>query len=304
MERLIDPVVADIQTEHAEAVRAGRWWRAASIRARGYVSFWMGAGLHILESGPRTLWRAVAADGAALGRMIAYAFVGCIALTLCMSAWPMFVSYSHHPRLDTTLLLVPQAVPISMPVALSLAIVCGVDRMRLRRHRSGVLGVAIVATMLAFSAMLMLPATNQAWRVAMAQEFGMRGIPTESRPKGLNELSFSQLGSKIREYEASGHPERARLARRVYHMRFALPAATLALSLLALGICGAVRSRLLRVVAVVIGLGVYWAILGLAMKNPTLPPSFSAWAPNIVLTATAFARLGIRSGQESAEPAG
>ena len=205
----------------------------------------------------------------------------------------MFVSYSRHPRLDTTLLLVPQAVPITIPIALSLAIVCGVDRMRLRRHRSGVLGVAIVATMLAFSAMLMLPATNQAWRVAMAQEFGMREITTESLPKGLNELSFSELGRKIREHEASGHPERSRLAGRVYHMRFALPAATLALSLLALGICCALRGRALRVVAMVAGLGVYWTILALAMKSPTLPPSFSVWAPNIVLTATAFALFGI-----------
>jgi hypothetical protein len=75
MERLIDPVVADIQTEHAEAVRAGRWWRAALIRACGYVSFWKGVGLHILESVPRTLWSAVAADGAALGRIIAYASI-------------------------------------------------------------------------------------------------------------------------------------------------------------------------------------------------------------------------------------
>ena len=39
MERLIDPVIADLQAEYAEAIRDGRTWRSWVALIVGYIAF-------------------------------------------------------------------------------------------------------------------------------------------------------------------------------------------------------------------------------------------------------------------------
>ena len=293
IERVIDPIVADVQTEYEEAMRTRRWWRATWARVSGYAAFWKAVGLYTLQSGPRSLWSGIAADGWTLGRMIAYSLIAFLGVTLLLSAPPMIPSYSRF-GLTLTLLLLPQAIPLSIPIALPLGVVCGGygTRVSARRIR-GVLLLGIVATLLAFAAMLIFPVANQAYRVALAEELGLRGITKYSLPRGMNELSLSELASRTEEYDAGGLPQNARTFRRAYHMRFALPAATFVLSLFALGICGTLRGRALRVLAIVIALGLYWATLALAAGNPSLPPVVSVWAPNIVFTAISLALLQV-----------
>jgi hypothetical protein len=289
MERLIDPIVADVQTEHDEAVRGRRWWRVTWTCARGYAVFWKVVALHAVNSVPRALWKGIAADGWALGRTMAYSLVGFIALTLLLSALPMVEFYSRIPNAPATLLLVPQAIPLSIPIALPLAIVCGMWTTRVSRRRiGGVLVLAIMATLLSFAAMLIVPDANQAWRVVVAQELGHRGVTEYSLPRGMNELSLPELAAGSLEYDAGGFPETARQFRRAYHLRFALPAATLVLSLLAVAIAGAVRGRAWRIAVMGVAFGLYWATLALGELNTNLAPSLSAWAPNVVFAAIAL----------------
>jgi lipopolysaccharide export LptBFGC system permease protein LptF len=227
--------------------------------------------------------------------MTTYSLVTFVAVTLLLTASPMIETYSDGRNgLELTLLLLPQAIPLSIPIALSLGIACSVHggRPRPRRIR-GVLVLATGATLLALAAMLILPAAGQAYRVALAEELGVRGITTYSLPRGMTELSLPELASRSQEYEAGGFPQNARKFRRAYHMRFALPAATFVLSLLAFAICGVLRGRARRVVAIVIALGLYWATLALAERNTDLPPFVSAWAPNIVFAAISLAFLRI-----------
>lgn len=291
-DRVLDPIIADIQTEHEEAVRAGRWGRAAWVRINGYSAFWKAVGLHTLQSGARALWNCIAEAGCALGRTIACSLVAFVGFTLLLAAWPMAEFYSRFQNLELTLLLLPQAIALGIPVALPLGIVCGADGPRdsARRIRS-VLLLAIVTTLLAFAATLIIPYANQAFRVALAEEFGLRGITKYSLPRGMNDMSLSEL--KRAEYDAGGFPERARAFRRAYHIRFAVPAATFVLSLLALGIGGILRNRARRVVVIVIALGVYWAALAVA-ESTRLPPAISVWAPNIMFTASSLALLKMR----------
>ena len=74
--------------------------------------------------------------------------------------------------------------------------------------------------------------------------------------------------------------------------------------MLALSICGILRGRATRVVAIVIAVSLYWGTLALAELNPYLPPLVSVWAPNIVLTAISLALLQIFPGslQQSEMP--
>jgi lipopolysaccharide export LptBFGC system permease protein LptF len=224
--------------------------------------------------------------------MIACSLIAFLGVTLLLSAPSVIHSYSRF-GLTLTLLLLPQAIPLSIPIALPLGIVCGGygTRVSARRIR-GVLLLGVVATLLAFAAMLILPVANQAYRVALAEKLDSRGAKY-SLPRGMSELSLSELASLSEEYYSGGFSQNARKYRRAYHMRFALPAATFVLSLLALGICGTLRGRAPRVVAIVIALALYWATLAVAEWNPILPPVVSAWVPNIVFTAMSLAILKV-----------
>ena len=46
MERVIEPVIADLQCEHADAVQRRQVWRTAWIRVGGCAAFWKTVGLH------------------------------------------------------------------------------------------------------------------------------------------------------------------------------------------------------------------------------------------------------------------
>jgi lipopolysaccharide export system permease LptF/LptG-like protein len=192
-------------------------------------------------------------------------------------------------------------IPLTIPIALPLAIVCGAYHTRISAHRiTGVLLLAMVATLVAFAAMLLVPLANEAFRVALAEELDSRGL-TYSLSRGMSELSLSELATRSEEYDAGGFLQNAQRFRRTCHMRFALPAATFVLSLLALGICGTLRGRAPRVVAMIIVFGLYWATFALAAWNTMLPPIVSVWSPNIVFTALSLALLKLRSKQAASD---
>lgn len=198
------------------------------------------------------------------------------------------------------LLLLPEAIPLSIPLALPLGIACGVSGTRITTRRLGsVLFLAMLATPLAFAAPLAAPPANQAFRVAMAQELGMRGITRFSLAKGPNELSSSELAATSRDFDNAGLLDNARRYRRVYHLRFALPAAAFVLTLFAIGTCRTLRGRAPRIVALVVAVGAYWAMLAIAEWDRSVPAALSVWAPNIIVAAISFILLTIRARFDS-----
>lgn len=289
LERLVDPIVLDLQAEYEGAARARRGWRAAWIRISGYAAFWKALGLHAVHSALRALSSSLAADESALGRTIACSVVACACFTLLLVAVPMSRFSSPGEPLTLAMLLLPQALALSIPTALAIGIVWSGRGARIHAARiRGVLTFAVAATLAASVAMWMLPAANQAFRVAMAQELGGRGITTSSIPRGPNELSLSELAAATREYDARGLAWNARRFRQAYHVRLALPAATFVLSLLALGICRTVGGRVQPFFASVIACGVFWWMQGLAGKATSLPPIVAVWAPSAALAIVAL----------------
>ena len=296
MERVVDPIVADIQTEHDGALRAGHRWRAAWVRINGYCAFWKAVGLHTILGGRRACWSSIAADGWALGRTMVYFLCASVSITLLLSAEPMINHYSRVPLLKPMLLLLPEAIPVSLPIALSLGIVCSVDGSRLSARRvRGVLVLAAGATLFALAVMVSRPMVNQGFHVAMAKHLESRGVKY-SPSGGVHDLSLSELATASRKHDAGGFSETARRFRRTYHFRFAFPAATFVLSLLALGICSFVPYRAARVSALVLALGGYYVLLVLAeskFSTTVLPPMLSVWMPNLVCAAVSLALLKI-----------
>lgn len=123
MERVIDPIVTDMQMEYASAVRVGQWPSAAWTRVCGYTAFWKAVGLYSLKASPGVLRNSLSADQCALAKMVIHSLVAGAILTLLLPALPIGDTYSRFPSRTLVILLLPQALPISIPIAVSLAIV-------------------------------------------------------------------------------------------------------------------------------------------------------------------------------------
>src|SRR5438093_5891640 len=89
MERLIDPVLADLQCEYAAAQTRGQVWRGRWIRLAGYVAFWKVFGMH---TAVRTVPAArdwLAADDRAIGRALSGVTVVATVVTAVLMLPPL-----------------------------------------------------------------------------------------------------------------------------------------------------------------------------------------------------------------------
>src|SRR6266508_2210507 len=78
MDRLIDPVIADMQCEHEQATRKGQRWRRRWTLLEGYFAFWSVLAVHVPVVWTRRITREWAAsDDWAVGRAL-----GSAALTM------------------------------------------------------------------------------------------------------------------------------------------------------------------------------------------------------------------------------
>jgi lipopolysaccharide export LptBFGC system permease protein LptF len=299
MERLVDPVIADIQTEHDTALRSGRRWRAIAIHVSGCFIFWKAIAWHSLRAGPQSLWSDIAAEKTFLRPVIAVFLVTFVAVALVLAALSMRgIFLRTQSGVALTLLALPQAIPISVPIAVGFGIACGVaDRGFIAARARTVMALAIVAGFLAFIAILTLPAANQAFRVLIARQI-QHPTPEVSITRGPNELSLSELARHSRRFHIGESAPVVRTYLWIYHTRLALPAAAIAVSILEIGLWSRLKGRGRRALATLLALGVYWAVLGLGAQNASLPPALTAWAPNAVLSAVGVALLMTRSAGE------
>jgi hypothetical protein len=118
MERLIDPVIADLQHEYEQANASGRILHAHTARLRGYVVFWRVLALHVrtvwLEGTIRTL---IAADWSTLRRALLPAAVTMVIVTAILIA-PPIQGMAQRGVVGAWLLalLIPQSLPFSIPL--------------------------------------------------------------------------------------------------------------------------------------------------------------------------------------------
>jgi lipopolysaccharide export system permease LptF/LptG-like protein len=313
--RILDPLIADLQYEHARAVQSGRYWRSRAIQIGGWIAF-----IRVLvicawcdELAPRN--RSIA-ERRAIVKTATASILLIIAITALLEIPPIEKSgVWWSPRgLRVTLLLslIPQALTISITVGAALGIVLAIGgRVFSRRVAEGVALLAVVASTLSFVNMgWVLPVANQAFRVAWT---GRTDVP-----KGSPELSLAELRRAI---DAGDHGrtqpppwffgDSSRYLqdlRLQYHNRWALSFSPIVFALLILSIAagGCPRRWVLGIAAVGASLG-YYLLLFAGRPSVfawTLPAYVSAWSPNATfgLLATFLTLRKVRSSAAD-EPA-
>jgi hypothetical protein len=313
MTRIVDPLIADLQHEHAQAVLEGRIWRSRAIQIAGWIACLKVLGICTWRDGlaPRH-W--TADDRRASLRTAAYSVVLVVAVMALLELKPMLdLKWRWHGstvmRDRLFLTLIPSALAIAITIGLTLGIVCGIGGRALSRRVGGaVVLLALLASALSFANLgWILPAANQAFRVT----FTGRLDPA----KGAPELTLGELRQAIEKGEREAIPapppgfaRNLNVLKLQYHDRWALSLSPIVFAVLILSIAAAghLPRRVLGAAAVAACLGFYVMLYAgrLSVLAGTVPAYISAWAPNMTF-ALVTAVLALRKHRASVrdEPA-
>ena len=300
--RLIDPILDDIEVERVDALRAGRRWRARWIVFAGYGGFCRALTLHALVSTPRTL-----ADLST--RTVGVALLCFVFFTFLLTLPPLATAASPRHVSDVlrlAVLLLPQAIPLTIPLALSVGIVHGWARWSAQKpSMRRMLMVALVASAVSLATReWLMPAANQAFRTTVAGRDLPRGLAERSlldlhRPlrRFSGVADADAMAAAIREV-AGDRPMSPEALSLVLHQHLVLCASGAVVGLLAIAIAGAIRCVSIARAVFVAFLGLYvlaFFSMATAVDHLLLRPAVAAWLPSGYIAAAALVSWRIRA---------
>lgn len=296
MEQLIDPVIADLQHECAEADASGHTSNKYVALLRGYVAFWILLTLHVPQ-----VWLIgriqafTAGDRPTLRPSLLAAALTTALVTASLVATPARQITRHGVDGAWLLvLLIPQSLPFSIPLTIYSGVVSGLKgRSLTTRLRTIVLIIGLTGTLASVGTMLwLIPASNQAFRVAIA------GFPIAP---GSAEVNPRSLRNEALVLKTKGRDEEAGHLLFAYHSRWAIAGAALVFALFGLAVAtlrlrGAATTAM-AVVGCVLYVS-YFPEVAHARFAPLSNEPISlalAWLPNLLMTVTSIAFMSVRN---------
>jgi lipopolysaccharide export LptBFGC system permease protein LptF len=273
LERLIDPVIADLQCEHADAVRHGQLWRARWVRIASGIAFGKVAAVAVVATNRHGARAIAVALTAATPLMI---LATCLVL-----AGTAATIHTRESMVWLVLYLVPQALAISLPVSLALGVFVWI--------RGEGVGPSTKRTVLWLMRLaLLLAVANTGW-ITPAANTAYRNVNAgAAMARGANELTFIELGQRV--YQ--GDPETALddpLPMTFWlNARLALAIAPALLCVLALAGATALRRRSSAVIVVstlaaFAGCYLLFPAEQIALLARWLPVAAIAWIPDMAV---------------------
>lgn len=285
MARIVDPTLADVRVEDGRLT-----WRGCLALMRALT-------LHAALSAPGALVRIYEDDDHAIPRAALLSLAGAFVVALPFVLLPMLGSLRSDligpvarviPRSARTaemfVLLVPQAMALTLPAAILLAFPVAFGGLattpRIRRRATALLILYTVLTGVVIDRIM--PRTNQAFRVLVS------GQPV---PRGSNETTFAGLRREMATLRTF-HGADALLRRVEYtlHLRMALACAPFPLGLLALALSATRFGRRRRWLVASGGLACYLLVVPLLqvlalflLRRTALPPALLAWSPMVAI---------------------
>jgi len=308
MHRLVEPALADIQKEHRDALANGQQWRCRWIVVDGYLRLCAGIAMYALAHSFASSIDLNPHDRQSLGRTFAWSVGLVAAFTAILVAIPLIKLPLHVPsrlRGLYLLALIPQAVPLAMPIGFMLGIVAAFNGVALsRRSTRTVIRAAFAGSVISFLVMgWLMPYSNQTFRTATFHDAGNSGIPR----KGFAEMTLSELSRERAFLIQQGDHHEARGAAIFWHLHWSIPAAILSTAAFALALItrfpSFTRKQLMAVVCGVLT-AYYLAANGIEFlaQRGNLPAIVAPWMPNVLLLVSSrFLKRSPRSAQ-SPEP--
>ena len=284
MERLVDPTLADLQADNENAVSGNRKWESRRIFVLGHIALVQVMAVHGGMRAMGILRYSTGEDRRALIRTLGASAVIVIVGTLVLAMVPFLnvVSRSRPDSAELALYLIPQALPLSIPVGLTFGILWGFGRVAASpRSRTLILLLATMASVASFTMLAwVVPTANQAFRVSMI------GRPVL---KGANELTLGELRQLLEpgtgEQRPVAAPSDLRSLALNYHGRWALAGAPLVLALFAVALTSRRQwGRIMPLLAGCLAIFGYYVVMYSARRlglDRTLSAFAAAWTPNV-----------------------
>ena len=297
LERIVEPAIADLQKEYAQP-RTSTAGRARALTT-GYTAI-----LQVIAMCALSFSLATDDDQRAIVRTMAWSFAFTIAFTLALMLPPLSIV---EARASSVFLagLISQAVPLAIPIGLTLGIALGMaGRAATKAVTRVILLSAVLASLFSFVTLAwVMPAGNQAFRQSVARATGITG----QLIKGPNEMTFSELHREAAIAAAAGNVTQASRYAWSFHVRFALPVASIMLAGFLLAT--SVRRRVMRVFTALLACFAYWALIfvgeelavfspvALAYAGTTPAVVLGAWLPNVAFASLAMIIVSSRSSR-------
>jgi len=289
MERIIDPLVADLQLEHAESIRRGRVWRSRWVLLSGYVVFLKTIALCGAEGAIGSLGGGTLDDRLAMSRTLRFSATAIAVTTVAIELMSAGTEVWRY-RLRLLVYLIPSALVLAVPMGAIFGILLGLrGRVVSRQSIRGVLACATFSSLACLATMAwIMPLANHEFR-QLASENDARRVVL----KGINELTLGELSQRIDSYRRTGtvtdlpdgYSISGALLSYSYHMRWALSWATLVLALFALSVTQRIRAGWTSALAAFGACFSYYVFIWVgraAALQETLPAVVGAWLPNVV----------------------
>jgi lipopolysaccharide export LptBFGC system permease protein LptF len=182
--------------------------------------------------------------------------------------------------------LVPQALPLAIPVGLTFAIAVGLGGHAVTQTtKRTIFAVVLLCCAASFATMeWIMPQANQAFRIAVFRAAGNVGAPM----KGNAEMRFRELRREIVIANRLGDVRHARTTAVALHTRWALPFGTLLMAMFALSLLNPNRAGRPVLIAIVFATFVVYCFVAIGGEELALrgylPPAIGVSLPNLLLT--------------------
>jgi hypothetical protein len=299
MEHVVDPLIADLQTEHADAMRNGRVWKGRWIRLAGWMTFLkvivICAWIELTTAERWTL-----DDRKSLTRAAAISAVTAVAITVLLVSRSAedYPRVLLHPSPKRLLFLAPYPFVAGIVLGATLGIVLGLGGRALsRRLVATTVGVALICCAMTFIDVgWVAPAAHIAYRLTVGD--------TDPTPD-IGEASLGALRRQIEQVKddsAFAHFGFLAALSFDYHRRVALSFSPLVFTLFALTMAGCFRRRWVLGIAASATFFAYgWLVIvmrpwGILSWDGHWQAHFVAWLPNAMIAtlAAAFGILNVR----------
>jgi lipopolysaccharide export LptBFGC system permease protein LptF len=298
-ERILFPLLADLQFEHSEARRP---WARAFVRARGVLAFWQALGITSMVDSGRHLWANAWAraeeESRETKRLLVRVVLGAIVVTTLFLANDYsrlrFLAKEYPLLFDSAFfLLIPSIILVALPIAILFALALGprTDHGKPSRSALGVILLAGLAT-LAIGAWI-TPVANQFHR-----ETVFRAAAPESIGRPLSrsdrEMTLGELAVRSSELRSAGRGKEAARFELEWHKKPAFGAACLALALAGAAIASTFVGRLGRTLTALGVVFVVYLLLRIGEQAADLghlAPAFAMWGPMALVAALSWTVL-------------
>jgi hypothetical protein len=294
MERVIDPLIADLQREHHEAVRSGRVWRGRWIRFVGCIAFLKVIALCAwteMTAGDR--WTRDERHSLTRAAVITVVTVVVITVLLVSRSAEDIPMVLVHPSPKRLLFLVPYPLAAGIILGATLGIVLGLGGRALSRQLvAATIGGSLICSAIVFIDVgWVAPAAHIAYRMTVGG--------TDPTPE-IGEASLGALRRRIEQvnrdsvFKPNGFWDALSFD---YHRRMALSFSPVVFTLLALTLAGCFRRRwVLGILGCATFLAYGWLVIVVRPWDLGVQPFVAAWLPNATI-ATLIVAFGIVSAR-------